>query len=266
MLKDFKAHLSNWRSNPRRAKPGFIFSRLWRYFYLEIWPITRFLKRPRPLNPPIATGSAEILLNPAFRSSVAQVKNYTCLDEARLANLWNTVKLVGGGIFLEVGSFRGGTALHICNAIDDSQQQGAQFYCFDPFEKGGFESPRSDEVEFTVKHSFTNTDYAKVAKLLSAKPNATVVQGFFPEAADSFDLHNIAFCHLDVNLYEATKKCLNYLAPRLAPRSAILVDDLGDVAIQGVRDAVTHFLAQNPSFLLIEIFPFQGLLLPLHLW
>lgn len=266
MFKDFKAHLSNWRSNPRRAKPGFIFSRLWRYFLVELRPITRIFKRPRPLNPPIETGSVEILLNPAFRSSVAEVKRYTCLDEARLANVWNTVKLVGSGIFLEVGSFLGGTALHICNAIDDSQQSGARFYCFDPFEKGGFESPRPDEIEFTIEHSFTNTDYATVAKLLSVKPNARVVQGFFPQAAEPFDLQNIAFCHLDVDLYEATQKCLNYLAPRLATRSVILVDDLGGIGIPGVRDAITDFLAQNPSFLLIEIFPLQGLLLPRHLW
>jgi O-methyltransferase len=266
MFKDFKAHLSNWHSNPRRAKPGFIFSRLWKYFLKELRPIIRIFRRPRPLEPPIQTGSIEILLSPAFRSSVAQVKRHTCLDEARLANVWNSVKLVGSGIFLEVGSFRGGTALHICNAIDDSQQAGARFYSFDPFEKGGFESPRRDEIAFTTKHGFTNTDYATVAKLLSAKPNAMVVQGFFPQAAEPFDLQNIAFCHLDVDLYEATRECLNYMAPRLAPRSAILLDDLGDLGLPGVRDAVNHFLAQNPSFLLIEIFPLQGLLLPRHLW
>jgi hypothetical protein len=265
MFKDFKAHLSNWRSNPRRANPGFIFSRLWRYFLVELRPIIRIFRRHRPLHPPVGTSYVEILFNPAFRNSVAEVKDYTCLDEVRLANVWNTVKLVGSGIFLEIGSYFGGTALHICNAIDESRQPGAQFYCFDPFEKGGFESFRPDETTFDLD-SFTDTDYAKVTKFLSAKPNARVVQGFFPQAAEPFDLHGVAFCHLDVDSYEATQKCLSYLAPRLAPRSAILVDDLGNIGTPGVRDAVTLFIAQNPSFLLIEMFPCQGLLIPHHLW
>ncbi len=262
MFRDFKAHVSNWRKNPRRAQPKFLLSRLGRYFLVEI---LRLFGYPRPLSPPIETGRVEMLYNPTFLSSVAQVSEYTYLDEARLANLWNLVKFVGDGIFVEVGTFRGGTALHICNAIDDSQHAGARFYSFDPFERGGFESIGSDESAFRVD-SFTETNYAEVVERLSAKPNAQVVQGYFPQAAEPFDLRDIAFCHLDVDLYEANLKCLNYLVPRLALRSAILVDDLGHVATPGVRRAIHHFLAQNPSFLLIEMFPCQGLLLPRHLW
>ena len=265
MFRDFKAHVSNWRKNPHRVQPKFILSRLRRYVLVELRPVLRFFGYPRPLNPPIDTGRVAILHDPAFLSSVTQVKAHSCLDEARLANVWNLVKLVGDGIFVEVGSFLGGTALHICNAMDDSHHAGARFYSFDPFEQGGFESIGPDETTFRVD-SFTETNYAAVVRRLSVKPNAHVVQGFFPQAAEPFDLRNIAFCHLDVDLYEANLKCLNYLAPRLAPRSLILVDDLGQVETPGVRNAIHDFLAQNPSFLLIELFPCQGLLLPLHLW
>jgi len=265
MFRDFKAHVSNWRKNPRRAQPRFILSRLRRYFVKELRPVLRFFGYPRPLNPPINTRTVDILHNPTFLRSVTQVKEYSCLDEARLANMWNLVKFVGDGIFVEVGSFLGGTALHICNAIDDSLHAGAKFYSFDPFEQGGFECIGSDETAFR-NETFTETSYAAVVKRLSAKSNAQVIQGFFPQAAEPFDLRNIVFCHLDVDLYEATLKSLNYLAPRLAPRSAILVDDLGHVETPGVRKAVRQFLTENPSFLIIELFPCQGLLLPRHLW
>ncbi len=179
---------------------------------------------------------------------MAQVKEYSCLDEARLANVWNLVKLAGDGIFVEVGSFLGGTALHICNAMDDSHHAGARFYSFDPFEQGGFESIGPDETKFRID-SFTETNYAAVVRRLSAKPNAQVVQGFFPQAAEPFDLRNIAFCHLDVDLYEANLKCLNYLAPRLAPRSLILVDDLGQVETPGVRNSDPSFPGAEPVVL-----------------
>ncbi len=92
----------------------------------------------RPLDPPVETEYINLLFDLEFSRSVAQVKDFTCLDVVRLANLWNAVKLVGDGIFLEIGSYRGGTALHICNAIE-SRRASAQFYCFDPFEGGGFE-------------------------------------------------------------------------------------------------------------------------------
>ncbi len=262
MVWDFKAHLSNWRANPRRMQPRFILARLRRYTTRQL---RRLFNRHRPLNPPINTSWVALLRDPAFRSSVGQVEGLTLLDEARLAHVWNTVQLVGDGTFLEVGSYRGGTALHICNAMDDSRRSAAKFYCFDPFEKGNFETFRPDEVQFGGDR-FTATDYAEVVQLLSSKPHARAVQGYFPQAAEPFDLRNIAFCHLDVDLYDATLKSLNFLAPRLAPRSAILIDDLDNKETPTVREAVNDFLAGNPSFLLIEMFPYQGLLLPLHLW
>ena len=49
-----------------------------------------------------------------------------------------------------------------------------------------------------------------VVRLLSCKPNAKVIQGFFPAAADGLELHGIAFCHLDIDVYEATKNSLEY--------------------------------------------------------
>ena len=265
MFEAVKAHWSNWRSNPRRAHADYIVSRLWWYLNVKVQALVWTARPHRRLRPRIETKYVNLLHEPAFESSVAQVKKLTCLDEARLANVWNTVKLAGDGIFIEVGTYRGGTALHICNAIDDSKHAGAKFYCFDPFEQGGFESLLPTETMIKVD-DFTNTSYQAVVKLLAEKPNAKVVQGFFPQAAAPFDLHGIAFCHLDVDLYEPTLKILNYLAPRLAPRGVILVDDLGHIATPGVPDAVNHFLTEDPSFLLIELFPHQGILLPRHLW
>lgn len=265
MFEDIKEHLSNWRSNPRKAQVGFIVSRIWRFVTVAAQNLFGITRPHRGLHPRIETNYVTLLHEQAFESSVVQVKRYTCLDEARLANVWNAVKLAGDGIFVEVGTYRGGTALHICNAIDVYHQAGIKFYSFDPFEKAGFESLRPDETLFKIDE-FTDTSYTAVVKLLAAKPNAQVVQGFFPQAAEPFDLRDIAFCHLDVDLYEATLKSLNYLAPRLAAKSVILVDDLGHVATPGVRDAVNYFLAENPSFLLIELFPHQGLLMPLELW
>ncbi len=170
----------------------------------------------------------------------------------------------GPGTFLEVGSFRGGTALHICNAIDEFHAN-AKFHCVDPFETGGFEQLDAGDGAFRPT-DFTHTSCGQVQKLLASKPNAQVIQGYFPAAVEALNLGNISFCHLDVDVYEATRSCLAYVAPRLAPRSLILLDDIGHIGIPGALKAANEFVAADPSFLMIPIFPCQALLLPKLLW
>jgi O-methyltransferase len=213
------------------------------------------------LVPPIDTSRVEILVDANFRRSVEEVRKYTMLDVARLANLWYLAKLAGQGVFLEVGTYRGGGALHICNAIKD---RGDPFYCFDPFEKGGFQTLGQEDAVFG-KNDFMDTSYQAVSNLLAGMPNARVIQGFFPGAAKQIGIRNIAFCHLDVDVYEATRASLEYLAERLAPRSLIVLDDINR-DIRGVDNAVSDFLKTHRSFLFLPMFPSQGLLLSKSLW
>ncbi len=266
MLDTMKRFFSKWKSDPRKWQPRFILRGVWAALvtlYVRSIVVRESLTSHEKL---LVLGSraawVETLQDKEFAASAKQVKKYTLLDIARLANLWNMVRMVGPGIFLEVGTFRGGTALHICNAMVD---RNAPFYCFDPFEKGAFENMSDVDMPF-MPQPFTKTKFSSVVELLSSRPNAKVVQGFFPAAAADMNLQNIAFCHLDVDIYEATKKCLDYVAPRLAPRGLIVVDDYGSVDTPGVKKAVAEFLAERPSFLFVPMFPVQALLLPKSLW
>jgi O-methyltransferase len=262
MMAELRKHLANWKANPRRWGIKYILSRLKGHLLSAIRAYRLSKVRRKLLIPEIDAESLDILFDPEFKKSVAQVKDICCLDIARLANVWNLARLAGPGIFLEVGTYQGGTALHICNAIE---HQGASFYCFDPFEKGGFEK-MTDQDKYFKSSDFTDTQYAEVVKLLSSKPNAKVIQGFFPAAAENLNLRDIVFCHLDVDVYEATKNSLEYLSTRLAPRGMIVLDDLGRLETPGVNKAVDEFLAAHPSFLLISMFPAHAVLLPKSFW
>jgi len=255
-------HLANWKANPRRWDINYVLSRLKGHSLVAIDAYRLAKNREKLMVPVIEAESVEILFDPEFQSSVAQVKDICCLDVARLANVWNLARLAGPGIFLEVGTYKGGTALHICNAIEN---RGADFYCFDPFEKGGFEKICDQDKGFSLP-DFTDTRYEDVVKLLSCKPNVKVIQGFFPSAAENLNLHDIAFCYLDVDVYEATRNSLEYLSTRLAPRGLVVLDDLGMRETPGVNKAVEEFLAAHPSFLLIPMFPAHAVLLPKSLW
>lgn len=254
MHKFFLDAYERWRHHPRRFDFLFLLSTPWRRYRAE-------KQRKELLSPPIDTHDIEILTDPDFRSSCAAARRHTLLDVARLANLWRLARLAGEGLFLEVGSYRGGGALHICNAVRDRRPT---FYCFDPFEEGGFESVGSKDPLFH-RNQFTDTSYEAVVRLLSAHPNAKAVKGFFPADAQNLNLQNIAFCHLDVDVYEATRASLEFLAEHLAPRSIIVLDDLNR-NIMGVQAAVQEFLGTHPAFLLLPMFPSQGILLSTELW
>jgi O-methyltransferase len=249
-------------ANPRRWEISYVASRLNAAIGGRVRQARLVKARRELLVPAIESEYVNLLYDPCFQQSVAEVRDYSCLDVARLANLWTLAKIVGPGLFLEVGSFRGGTALHICNAIED---KGVPFYCFDPFEKGGFEKLGDDDTAFKPL-DFTETQYEAVARLLSSKPSARVVQGYFPSAAEGMNLRDIAFCHLDVDVYEATRDSLEYLAPRLASRSLIVVDDVGHRETPGVERAVLEFIAVHPMFIMLPMFPCQAVLVPKTFW
>lgn len=186
------------------------------------------------------------------------------MDVVRLANLWNMVRLAGPGTFIEVGTYRGGTALHLCNAID-VWHPGAPFFCFDPFETGGFQGMTECDQAFKPT-DFMETELEVVQRLLTPKANATAVRGFFPDAAEGHDLDQIAFCHLDVDVYDSTLRSLDFVAQRLSPKGLIVVDDFGHMETPGVEKATLEFIEKNPAFLCVPLFPCQALLLPRSLW
>src|SRR5271157_1541926 len=69
---------------------------------------------------PIDPSNVEVLGDPAFQASVREVEDLTLLDTARLANLWILCKVTDPkGSMLEIGSYRGGGALHLSNSCPD---------------------------------------------------------------------------------------------------------------------------------------------------
>jgi O-methyltransferase len=258
-----RRNYANWKAHPRRWQPGYVLSRIPAVVRNALLG-EEAPKPPAPLDPPVEVEYVNQLFDPDFSRSVDQVKEFSCLDVVRLANLWNMVKLAGPGTFIEAGTYRGGTALHLCNAID-VWHPGAPFFCFDPFETGGFQGMIECDRAFKAT-DFMETEFAAVQRLLAPKTNATAVRGFFPDAAEGHDLGEIAFCHLDVDIYDSTLRSLEFVAQRLSPKGLIVVDDFGHMETPGVEKATLEFVAKNPAFLCLPLFPCQALLLPRSLW
>ena len=57
----------------------------------------------------------------------------------------------------------------------------------------------------------------------------------------------VRLVHLDADLYESTKDCLAYFAPRIPPGGVIVLDDYDAPNCPGVRLAAEEFLAADES-------------------
>jgi hypothetical protein len=197
----------------------------------------------------------ELLADSDFQASCKEVRDLTLLDIVRLANLWQFCKMSNPiGSIIEVGSYRGGGALHLSNCCPDRK-----IVICDSFE--GFNKLDSKLDSNFSMTMFKNTTRQQVEELFhSRQRNYEIVQGFFPYSCEGRDIGYFSFVHLDVDTYKSTKEALSYLNNLMLERSFIVLDDYFRKA-EGVNLAISEFLQENPqTWLCLPLFPSQALL------
>ena len=213
--------------------------------------------RDSKVTKPIDESYLEIVHDPVFQASVAEVSGITLLDTARLANLWLLCRASNPtGSIIEIGSYKGGGALHISNS-----SPARPIYVCDTFQGFGdlVIDPSVDRL-FHNKQFTDNSFEAVKARWVGKGRDVRWVQGYFPESAANVEISNISFAHVDTDLYESTAKTLEYLRPRMTNRSIIVLDDYLR-SVDGITTAVGEFTVAHPDWVAFPIFPAQGLLI-----
>ena len=208
-----------------------------------------------PVIKQIDTCGVEVLGDNAFQNSCREVAGLTLLDTPRLANLWQLCRMTNPrGNIIEIGSFKGGGALHLSNSCPHRNV----IVC-DSFE--GF-----DKLDPTLDKNFNedmfkNTSQGRVEELFRSRGRKyRVMAGFFPQSCAGIDIAPISFVHLDADIYKSTIESLEYLRDRMIDRSLVVLDDYFRRA-EGVNRAVQEFTARQKSWMAFPIFPGQGLLI-----
>lgn len=204
---------------------------------------------------PIDENKVEVLVNPDFQQSLKEIGDYSLLDTDRLANLWEYCKLSHpeGAIF-EIGSYKGGGALHLSNA-----QPARPIYVFDSFK--GFETVDSKLDSNFNMSQFKDTSINNVMTLFVNKGRTfEIVNGFFPESLKGKPFPKVSFVHLDVDIYKATLESLLFLDNKMMEKSFIIIDDYNR-SCEGVNKAVEEFLQTTDNWRVFPLFPSQGLLI-----
>jgi len=161
------------------------------------------------------------------------------------------------GDIAECGVFRGGSAVAMALYLS---QQGIEksIYGFDSFEGFDPASARRDlQLGGTYnadrhEHGFGETSKGTVLAKVNRFQlrNIELISGYFSQTFCKFAApKRFCFVHLDVDLYDSYRECLEFFYPHMVPGGIILVDEYNDPPWPGCKKAVDEFLMDKPEVL-----------------
>lgn len=188
------------------------------------------------------------------KSVVAQTRP-SASGGANVSLLFDVLDRVKGveGDVAECGVWRGRTL--VAMAIYLHQHKiNKRIWGFDSFE--GFDGTIAhdialggDSVQQKRVGGFNDTSYDLLVRKLSVfgVSNVDIEPGYFNESLPRCTANKFCFVHIDCDIYEGYKSCLNHFYPRVSKGGIILFDEYNDPAWPGANKAVDEFLWDKPE-------------------
>lgn len=173
------------------------------------------------------------------------------LDRLRLYNIWSLIKNVQEkeGIVLEVGTWRGGSAMLMGHRLLDLNMSN-KLYAMDTF-SGVVKSSEKDEYYKNSEHSDCN--FNEVFNEINSQnlSNIKLMEGVFPDALEKNNEilnQKILFAHIDVDTYKSAKDILDYIWQAMKSGGIIIFDDYGFHQTNGIRECLDEFILKNKCY------------------
>jgi len=157
------------------------------------------------------------------------------------------------GDFVELGSHAGQSAV-LFQKIIEHYDKSRILHVYDSFEGLPEVRPEDSNTPFRQGQMATTQEvvlsyFARVG----LKP-PVIHQGWFEDTLPTQLPEQIAFAHLDGDLYDSIRVSLEYVYPKLSKGAVCLVDDYSDPAVfdsvnecPGVKKACDEFLLDKPE-------------------
>ncbi|MCK5018019.1 MAG: class I SAM-dependent methyltransferase [Candidatus Peribacteraceae bacterium] len=175
-----------------------------------------------------------------FKDLYKQIEFYTMVDIYRLYELWTLVpeiKHIVGDV-IEVGSWKGGSSGLLAHQIY-RYAPGKTLHICDTF-TGVVKCTNKDANYKDGQHN--NASAKEVRDLLENKLglyNYQIYEGTFPEDMYlKFHKEKFSLIHIDVDIHDSTKDCMDYLWPRLSVGGIVVYDDYGYHGTPGISSYV----------------------------
>lgn len=184
----------------------------------------------------------------------------TCLKEDRLYTLWQVLNQVINlnGDIAEIGVFRGGSAKFIASGLRLNGKDDIVLHLFDTFE--GMPDQQV-EVDKRRRGGFEKTSLDMVKSYLSDFSNVRFYKGFVQDNARMVNNRKFSMVHIDVDIYEPYKFCLEFFGNRLIVGGSMVLDDYGFITCPGAKKAAEEYVRNNSSaFLMLHLLTGQAII------
>ncbi len=184
-----------------------------------------------------STGAFQLwLADQEFMRMVASLQGKTLVDVERCHVLYQLAKraLKLPGAAAEIGVYKGGTARLLSEVFGKNKK----LYLYDTFE-GMPECSAKDN--FCTKGMFSDTSLEAVQAFVGNAGDVEIYKGFFPQTIPPTAEQVLSFVHVDVDIYQSVKDCVDYFWPRLTSGGVMVFDDYGFPTCLGARRAVDEY-------------------------
>ena len=148
-----------------------------------------------------------------------------------------------GGDIWECGVYKGGTAAMLATLIAELNPN-KRLYLFDTFEG----MPSTDrEKDFHEQGDFADVTIESVVSYVGHENLCIIRKGYIPHTFRGLESAEIAFAHIDVDIYRSVIDCLDFIWPRLAVGGVAVLDDYGFPSCPGARSAVDRDFSRRSS-------------------
>jgi predicted O-methyltransferase YrrM len=176
---------------------------------------------------------------PECLALIREIRNEDGLLLCRPSELFMVHAIAAGqtrvpGDYAEVGVYRGASAKLMCEAKGEKD-----IHLFDTF--AGL--PGSEAIDIRFRPSMFSAQEEAVRKRLAKYEKVHIYPGVFPGTAGSIRDKQFAFVHIDIDIYQSTRDCLELFYPRMSPSGIIISHDYPSSA--GVRKAFEEFFADK---------------------
>ncbi|HLK39210.1 MAG TPA: TylF/MycF/NovP-related O-methyltransferase [Polyangiaceae bacterium] len=174
-----------------------------------------------------------------FRAFYERIERYTLVDVHRCHELWTLTRDLAAvpGAILEIGVWRGGTGAVLGKAAELAGIRDPVYLC-DTFRGVPKAGPR-DPVYRGGEHADTSREGVEGLMRDLSLERVQVIEGVFPdESASRVTATAFRLVHVDVDVYDSAKDCVEYVWPRTSPGGVVVFDDYGFEGLGGIRQYV----------------------------
>lgn len=169
-----------------------------------------------------------------------KVRHLTLLNRFKAELIYDLLATsLPGGNVAECGVFRGGITALMELALGDTPRR---VWAYDSF-RGLPPGPRSpkETCHYQDGHMVVTEEALRNNLLSVGAEGVVVVPGWFKDTMRELH-HHLSFAHVDCDLYDSTRTCLEHLYPMLLPGGFMVFDDYFDLG-GGVRAALDEHLS-----------------------